>query len=367
MTHKVAHPSTYIDKTSLEIIRNSAAEAEQLDDLHPDQLAIIYDHKWFRMFVPAAYGGLGWSLPEVLRAEESLSWADGSVGWVVTLCSGAGWFSGFLQPSLLKELLSGDQACFAGSGAATGIANVTSNGFEISGHWKYASGSLHATIFTANCFIHNGGVPEVNPDGSPSVAAFWFRRQEVTLHPHWKSLGMIATGSHSFSVRELAVPDNRRFAIDKQFALLDDAVYQYPFMQLAETTLSVNVSGMAVSFLDLCEPLFLARMKKAGGSFTGPDLRALLASARESLETLRAEFYAAVERSWERCVRGEALPQGVLNQVTRTSYALAHGALKAVDELYPYCGLTAADPRTEINRVWRNIHTASQHALFRMM
>lgn len=367
MTHTVAHPATHIDRHALEIIRSKAAEAEQLNDLHPDQLAIIYDRKWFKMFVPVAHGGLGWSLPEVLRAEESLSWADGSVGWVVTLCSGAGWFSGFLQSPLLKELLSGDHACFAGSGAATGVANVTPDGFEITGHWKYASGSLHATIFTANCCIHNRGVPQINPDGSPSVAAFWFHREEVALHPHWKSMGMIATGSHSFSVSTLYVPVNRRFAIDNQYALLEDPVYQYPFVQLAETTLSVNVSGMAVAFLDLCEPLLLARMKKAGEKYAGPDLRALFASARESLEMLRAEFYDAVERSWERCARGEALPQRVLNQVTRTSYALAHGALQAVDELYPYCGLTAADPRTEINRVWRNIHTASQHALFRMM
>jgi hypothetical protein len=35
----------------------------------------------------------------------------------------------------------------------------------------------------------------------------------------------------------------------------------------------------------------------------------------------------------------------------------------AVDTLYPYCGLVAASADSDINRVWRDFHTASQHAL----
>jgi hypothetical protein len=36
---------------------------------------------------------------------------------------------------------------------------------------------------------------------------------------------------------------------------------------------------------------------------------------------------------------------------------------RAVDVLYPYCGLYAAREDAPINRVWRDFHTASQHAL----
>jgi hypothetical protein len=36
---------------------------------------------------------------------------------------------------------------------------------------------------------------------------------------------------------------------------------------------------------------------------------------------------------------------------------------RAVDALYPYCGLYAAREDSPINRVWRDFHTASQHAL----
>lgn len=367
MNFEVEHPSLAIDRACLDAIRETAADAEELKDLHPRQLNLICQHKWFRMFIPVAYGGLGWSLPRVLRMEESLSWADGSTGWVVTLCSGAGWFTGFLQPSLLEEISNTANVCFAGSGAVGGTATITPDGFEVTGHWKYASGSLHATVFTANCFIQSGGVRQCHPDGSPMISAFLFLRQEVSLQRTWNSMGMIATGSHSFEVRKLHVPADRRFTIDPVDAILKDPVYRYPFLQLAETTLSVNLSGMAMRFLDLCAPLFSERMKRRNQSLSAfRDVGQLLAGARASMERHRNEFYKTVDSSWAICSRGAVLTADVLHEVSAKSHALARRSLHVVDDLYPLCGLSAADTRSEINRVWRNIHTASQHSLFRM-
>src|SRR5687768_16798292 len=101
MTMKVEHPSLIIPHGYIDCIRQHAAEAELLGDLHPDQMDLIHEKRWLKMFIPTEYGGLGWSLPQVLKVEEALSWADGSTGWVVTLCGGAGWFTGFIEPSLV--------------------------------------------------------------------------------------------------------------------------------------------------------------------------------------------------------------------------------------------------------------------------
>ncbi|HET9485792.1 MAG TPA: acyl-CoA dehydrogenase, partial [Chryseosolibacter sp.] len=327
---------------------------------------LIHRQRWFAMFIPERFGGLGWTLPKVLRMEEALSWADGSTGWVVTLCGGAGWFSGFLPPELLKEILSVDRLCIAGSGAVTGIANSTPAGYEITGSWKYASGSLHATAFTANCFIRKDGESLYNDDRSEMVGAFLFRRGEVTLHRHWESLGMVATASHSFEVQALTVPEARRFTIDGKHSVLQDAVFKYPFLQLAETTLSINLSGMAMRFLDLCGPIFEERMKRRNIGVKGPQLQELLVKATEEMDRYRHDFYSYADLSWEKCAGGDALSRQVWDQVSKASYSLAHNALRIVDGLYPFCGLMAADTREEINRVWRNIHTASQHALFTM-
>src|SRR5262245_45241734 len=104
MNYKAAHPSEYVPKELTDILSQAAPEAERLGRLHTHQLDVIFREKWLRMFVPKAYGGLELSLPEILRIEEGLSWADGSTGWVVTLCSGAAWFIGFLDPGVAHTI-----------------------------------------------------------------------------------------------------------------------------------------------------------------------------------------------------------------------------------------------------------------------
>lgn len=360
--HKIFHPSEIIPDEYASTIIGAAQEAEHLQDLHPDQLNLIYREGWFKMLISKEAGGLGVTIPEVLRLEEALAWADGSTAWVVTLCSGAGWFTGFLQPSQVVKMMSDDRVCFAGSGAVTGTAEIVNGGYEISGRWKYASGCLHASIFTANCIIQKDGHPVSGADGSPEIGTFWFHRKEVQVLHHWNAMGMIATASHSFELKGLTVSVDRRFVIDGKHATMKDPVYQYPFLQLAETTLSVNLSGMACRFLDLCTDLLSGGIRKTGGV----DKQSLLTMATEEMARCRLAFYSAVQSSWDVCVTGGIIPEPVLAQVSDRSYALAKKSLELVDRLYPHCGLIAADTREEINRVWRNIHTASQHALFSM-
>jgi alkylation response protein AidB-like acyl-CoA dehydrogenase len=104
----ISHPSTFIKQEWQQLIRNTAAEAEELEMLHLQQLALIYQQKWFKALVPVTYGGLGLSLPGLIRLQESLSWADGSFGWVFTLCCGAGWFAGFIDKSVAPTIFNGE-------------------------------------------------------------------------------------------------------------------------------------------------------------------------------------------------------------------------------------------------------------------
>src|SRR5579872_6232391 len=103
-TLSIPHPSHFITAAWTDAIRAVSGEAERSGSLHPQQLALIYEQRWFSLFVPATHGGLELSLPEGLRLEEGLAWADGSAGWTVTLCGGANWFIGFLQPEIAVEL-----------------------------------------------------------------------------------------------------------------------------------------------------------------------------------------------------------------------------------------------------------------------
>jgi hypothetical protein len=133
-------------------------------------------------------------------------------------------------------------------------------------------------------------------------------------------------------------------------------IYNYPFQQFAEATLAVNSSGMSMRFFDLCKPA------EASPNTSGLTLNKWLA-AYSIFQKARIDFYNAVDQSWRAHTLQQPTQEESLNAVTAAARALAAIARKSVDELYPYCGLWAANPATEINRVWRNLHTASQHTL----
>jgi alkylation response protein AidB-like acyl-CoA dehydrogenase len=364
MEKDILHPSVSINKFDVDIIRAAAQEADKMGMLHPDQLKIIHQQNWFKLLVPEAYGGRQITLFDLVRLQEAISWTDGSTGWVVTLCSGAGWFGGFLNAEIAQQVFNTPKVCLAGSGAPGGTAEITANGYVINGTWKYASGAHHATHITANCVIKKNGQTVLDEDGQPLILPFIFDKQDVKILPAWKYIGMVATGSDSFEVKNLEIALNRQFKIDPSAVIINAPLYQYPFLQLAEATLAVNISGIAIHFMDLCKVVFddrltHPRLTSGQKTFLIDELMRL----KKDLNLQRKCFFEAVDNSWNAISHCSPVPDDLLNAVSTTSRNLARIAREHVDTLYPLCGLIAASTDTEINRCWRDLHTASQHAL----
>lgn len=356
--------SDYLDKTSLEIIRNHAGDAEGLRMLHPTQLQLIYEQKWFKLFVPKAFGGLQMSLPEALHLQEALAYADGGLAWTVTLCSGAGWFAGFLSPNIAAEFLLEENICLAGSGMTTGIANKLDDGYEISGEWDYATGAKHATAFTANCVITENNQPLLDENGSKIIRSFIFKKDEVTVKESWKSSGMMATGSHGFSIDKLWVNADRCFIIEPVYSTIDKPVYQYPFLQLAEAALAINISGIALHFLEEGSRIVRKRiLSKSIPEKVADDIEQLLQSSVDGMNERRQKLYDAVNESWLQCEAAITIDDALLKAVSIASRTLAGYAREAVEALYPHCGMQATVFNSPLNRAWRDLHTASQHSL----
>ncbi len=330
-------------------LQQQAPAAEAQGQLTAEQLAIIYREHWFGIFVPQDYGGLGLSLPQAVRLEENIAFADGSVGWVVTLCAGAGMFIGYLDEALRTEIFSDPFVCLAGSGQAYGQATKYGNEYIVTGHWPYASGSPHATHFTANCQV----------EGTDDVLAFIFKQGEVTLQPTWSYIGLQATAGYSFSVRELVIPANRAFRISANHITLPDPVYRFPFEQLAESTIAGTLAGMCTGFFDLAEQYLVARQQTNPGPVVSKGIDHL-SVCRKQTESARETFYQALDECWAAHVSGTNKLH-LLKAVSRQSRCFAAISRNLVNELYPYCGLEAARTVSPINQVWRNINTASQH------
>jgi indole-3-acetate monooxygenase len=359
----LTHPSSILDPQHTLLIRNESALAEKNGRFTKNQLNLIHQQQWLKILVPSQYGGREYALPEVLQLEEALAWADGSMGWMVTLCAGAGWFGGFWDTDIAKKIFQDPKMCIAGSGTITGTAEKTKGGYTINGEWPHASGSPDATVFTANCTIMQNGKPRKDEKGNDEVLSFLFLKNEVTVEDIWNTIGMVATASNSYKVSNLAVQEDRAFKINDHDLKIASPLYIFPFLQLAEATLAVNMSGMAFHFLDLCKTIFDEKRSKKVKSFIENEhiIQDSLEKHTHKLNDARSKFYYAIALSWQASVHSKQIKDAILYKVSSGAFDLAKRAREAVDALYPYCGLAAADKNAEINRVWRDLHTASQH------
>lgn len=330
-----------LSSLELQTLAAEAPRAEVLGGLTEVQLAIIYKHQLFNLFVPTSWGGKGLDLPQALQVQEQLAYLDGSLGWTVTLCSGASWFVGYLSPSTLTAIFANPHVCFGGSGMATGTAEVRDGAYLVNGFWKYATGAPHHTVFTANCTLTQGGSPLLDEIGNPRVQSFFFLREEVNLVEDWHAMGLQATASHSFTVKDLLVSSERMFTVQPEQAYINKPIFQFPFSTFAEATLGANYVGM---FRRIMDEMIDGGIEEAK-------------EERVQLDLLVGSFYHAVDQAW----RGNN-PVAAVGERGRI---LVRESLSAIARLFPLLGMRGADPAEPVNRMWRDIFTASQHMIFR--
>ncbi|HSV10107.1 MAG TPA: hypothetical protein VLI68_05020 [Hanamia sp.] len=341
--------------------------ADEQGILSPEQLEIIYREKWFKLFVPKENGGLELNLPEGLETEEALAGIDGSLGWTITLCSGATEFIGYLPPELSEKVFRNEKVCFGGSGAVTGTAIETEDYYMINGFWKYATGAPYCTHFTANCLIQKNGKQLLNKEGQAVYKSFLFTKDEVEIYKDWNTMGLKATASNSFSIKNLKITKERAFIIDSKHSTLPGLIYQYPFLQFAETTLAVNISGMALHFLN--EFAQLITQWDESKKYSDEVIHKLKEKLKENNDNLmdhRAPFYNAVNQSWKILQQKGSITPELLDKISLLSRKLSYNARKVVSELYPHCGVAATQNGTPVNLIFRDIFTASQHYLLNL-
>jgi alkylation response protein AidB-like acyl-CoA dehydrogenase len=346
-------------------IARHAQAADAARFLHPAQQALLHRRGWLTMLAPRSAGGAELPLPQVVRLEEAVAAVDGSMGWVLTLCAGAGWFAGFLAPELAHDIIGTPRACLGGSGAATGHADEEGDGYRITGSWDYASGAPMATHFTLNARLRRDGQPLLDAHGQPRIRAFLVPAPLVQLVPSWNSIGMRASASHSYRIDGQWLGKEHGFAISPDTATAAGPLYRYPFYSLAYVTLAANVAGMAAHFMELAEECMRHRRHARAGLplLDVPEVAAMLQDRKDALAATRARFYAVLDDSWATVANGASLDEVAMQAVQASALALVAACRAAVDGLYPYCGLYAAREDSTINRVWRDFHTASQHSL----
>jgi hypothetical protein len=345
-TINIPDPSSYFHQDWVQALRQEVPQGEALGKLTRTQVSLLQAKHLFQLLIPASIGGKEYDLPELMRAEEASAWVDGSIGWVVALAGGAGFFAGFVDEQTARSLFQREDICVAGTGFPAGTARPVEGGYLVSGHWRYASGAPHAKLYTANCKLPQG-----------DIRAMIFLPDQVQLSDGWKPLGLRATASQDMIIQNAFVPENRSFTLDKPFAHAQGPLFKYPFHQQAEALLSITLMGMGKRFLDLFEERIVPKYGSRA------EIRKIYQGAKQTVDMARLRLYQTVITSWEPYKQGGKATEDQMEAVGQAARCAAHAAREASDSLYPYGGMEMMRIDSDINRVWRDIHTASQHTL----
>lgn len=359
--------NVFFTNDELALIRNAARKRGDKSQLSDEILELLYKKEWLRVTIPDYCNGLEWEFPKIIELYEATAYADSALGWVVNLGSGANLFSGFFEQSVAQSIFTENKVCCAGSGALTGKAIQNGqNGYLMSGYWKYASGSAHATHFTASAILYDSHQNVVlNKNNEPETCSFIVKREHVQIHHTWNVSGLQASSSHDFSIENCIIPSEQIFSLKSSSTYTPKALYHIPFLLFGMLSLSAALMGITLHFIELFDRDILTRTRLYLDE-TLADNSEFMQKYQQVTHELYQErqlFYKDIHQVWADINHNKPLQEIDEKNLLQRSKKIAELSFSVVTTLYRYCGMSVVFKDSEISQVCRDVFVASQHFL----
>jgi alkylation response protein AidB-like acyl-CoA dehydrogenase len=287
-----------------------------------------------------------------LRVIESVSYGDPSAGWVLmaaALAIGTG--AAYLGDEAAAELFGGEQLpVIAGQGTRPGTAVPQAGGFSLSGSWSFASGIKHAT------HIHTLGVIETT--GEPRI--FVLPVHKATLIENWDVLGLRATGSIDYQIRNVFVPEAYTHFAVTESPKRGGALYTIGIAGFAVICHSAWACGIGRRLLDELSKKVRSGIGRSGALASSDAFHEQYAKAEGKYRAARALVNDAWGSAKASLDRGGKLD---VRQHTLLRLALAHltwSCHEVAEFVYTSTGTVALRDGT-IQRLFRDMHAGTQH------
>lgn len=309
----------------------------------------IQEENLWNLWVPETYGGLGLPLTGGLAKLKELARIDGSLGWTVTLCSGANYFIGNLQQDKAQEIFidSGETVCFGGSGGVLGTAELVDDHYKISGKWRYATGAPYLTHFTLNAELRENGNVVRNGDGSPKVLSFVISKEKVRIIEDWNTMGLKATATFSFEVNDVLVHKSNGFLYNDHH--LPDPIFKIPFSVFADLTLWINYIGMAQHLYE--------------EAFRSID-KGLLDDLEHTIKDGDLKIFRYAEQVENGILTHKSLDDRIIQEVHHVASESIKTLSRHIIGIFPFLGVNASRDNHPLNQIFRDYFTATQHHNF---
>lgn len=345
------------------VIDEAADEIEHSRRVPLPIMTALHEARLTRMLLPRSLNGDEVHPGAYLDAIIKLSRHDGSVGWNIFVANSAALLAAHLEFDAANEIYADPSGLMAWGPPTPQRAYAVPGGYRVSGEWAFASGCRYATWMGAHCHVEepNGGL-RPNSDGRPAVRSLLFPAFEAELLNDWNPIGLRGTGSESYRVTEVFVPE--RFSSTREEpAQRREAGPLYAFTQ--QSLYAVGVAGVALGLAGAMLDAFktLAMEKTPRGLPRHAD------SSNVQAEVSRAIASLSSSRAWLleilNTVHEEAADMPCIDVTMRAKVRLActnaiQNSVATSANIYRLAGVDAIFPGSPFERRFRDINTLSQ-------
>ncbi|QSQ20025.1 acyl-CoA dehydrogenase family protein [Pyxidicoccus parkwayensis] len=358
-----SHPLLSAAEAMFPRLSARSEEIENARRLPPDLAAELARDGYFRMMIPEALGGLELHPAVSFQVMESIAKADGSTGWCVMIGAATALTAAWMFEPAARAIFTRPDVITGGVAAPIGRAEHVEGGYRLSGRWPWASGAQHCHWLVGGAIVTEGGKPRMVREGVPEMRSFFFPAERAVLHDTWFAQGLCGTGSVDMEAKDVFVPDEYTFSLSGQAPRIARPLYGYAFGLLG---MGISAVALGIARRAIDELMSLAGRKTLM-------LERRLLSARPAAQEAIADAEATVRSA--RAFMLEALntihaesTRGPVSVRTRAELRLAmthatRSAARAVDRMYEAAGGTAVFRASPLQRCFRDVHTATQHAM----
>ena len=337
------------------LITREADEIERTRRLTEPVVSALVENGLYRVLLPQSFGGTE-APPEIfMQMLEEVAKADASTAWCVGQCSVCAMTAAYLDPDAANQIFNAPPGILAW-GAIAHEAHAVPGGYRANARWDFASGSRQASWLGAHVqIVEADGTRRLKPNGAPEVRTILFPLASATMYDVWDVIGLNGTGTDSYSVDNLFIPEKFTALREKGplYRLTTNMVFGLGFA-------AVSV-GLARATLDAA--VDLARSKTPAGLKTMRENNAVQGSIgrnEASLRAARAYLYATATEVWR-----DLTCTGTLTEEHRAALRLAstwtiHQAASVVDAAYHMAGATAVFSANKFERRFRDMHAIAQ-------
>jgi len=344
------------------LIAREADEIERTRRLTQPVVSALIENGLYRVLLPQSLGGAEAPPEMFMQMLEEVAKADASTAWCLGQCSVCAMTAAYLDADAANEIFNAPPGILAW-GAIAHEVHVVPGGYRANARWDFASGSRQASWLGAHVqIVEADGMRRLKPNGAPEVRTILFPMASATMYDVWDVIGLNGTGTDSYSVDNLFIPEKFAALRDDPAALREQGpLYKLTTNMVFGLGFAAVSVGVARATLDAA--IELSRGKASVGIKAMREnnaVQGMIGRNEASLRAARAYLYATAGEVWRDLTRTGKLSEEHRAALRLVSTWTIHQAASVVDAAYHMAGATAVFSANKFERRFRDMHAIAQ-------